>query len=327
VLEYETAMTPMASNVLAGYWSHDIGGFLGQQIDPELYVRWVEFGAFSPILRIHSDHGSRLPWDFPPADGQIAADFFRLRYALMPYIYTAARDFYDTGVALLRPMYYDYPQEEDAYRYTEQYMFGPSLLVAPVAVAADPACGLAPKAVWLPAGEWTDIFTGEVFTGPLKMVYATPMDRIPVFARAGAILTEYPPKQNTTEKSSRLILEVFPGAEGRARLYDDAGEGMAYQAGSCAWTDLHYRESASELELSIGATTGTFAGQGSERQVELRVHHCAAGSSVKVDGTAIPASAQEEDKAHKLLRIELPSSSIRQALDVQIGKDAVATSP
>jgi hypothetical protein len=102
---------------------------------------------------------------------------------------------------------------------------------------------------------------------------------------------------------------------------------MAYQAGSCAWTDLHYRESASELELSIGATTGTFAGQGSERQVELRVHHCAAGSSVKVDGTAIPASAQEEDKAHKLLRIELPSSSIRQALDVQIGKDAVATSP
>jgi len=150
------------------------------------------------------------------------------------------------------------------------------------------------------------------------MAYATPLDRMPVFARAGAILPEDPPKQNTAEISSRLILEVFPGAEGKARIYDDAGEGIAYQTGSCAWTDLHYTETASEYDLSIGAAIGAFAGQASERQVELRIHNCEAGSSVKVNGIEIPATAQEQDKAHKLLRIELPSSSIRQALDVRI---------
>lgn len=133
VLNYQIKFTARAGNVLFPYWSHDIGGFLGKKIEPELYIRWCQFGVFSPVVRLHSDHGYRLPWDYDNEVKNIVKEYFILRYKLFPYIYTHSRIVHDTGVPLCRPLYIEYPDLEEAYLYDYEYLFGKDILVAPIA--------------------------------------------------------------------------------------------------------------------------------------------------------------------------------------------------
>jgi alpha-glucosidase (family GH31 glycosyl hydrolase) len=133
VLNYQIKYTARAGNVLFPYWSHDIGGFLGKKIEPELYVRWCQFGVFSPVVRLHSDHGYRLPWDYGDEVKNIVKEYFILRHKLFPYIYTYSRIVHDTGLPLCRPLYIEYPDLEEAYLYDYEYLFGKDILVAPIA--------------------------------------------------------------------------------------------------------------------------------------------------------------------------------------------------
>jgi hypothetical protein len=154
-LAFQTYFTPTAANVGFGYWSHDIGGHMPGPVDPELYTRWVQFGAFSPILRTHTTKNpdaERRIWAYPPEYARAMRDTFLLRYALIPYIYTASRQTYDTGVPFLRPMYFEYPASEEAYTFKEQYLFGDDMLVAPVVSARSKDTRLATKSLWLPPG-------------------------------------------------------------------------------------------------------------------------------------------------------------------------------
>jgi alpha-glucosidase (family GH31 glycosyl hydrolase) len=123
------------------YVSHDIGSFKGKHLPDDLYARWVQFGAFQPILRLHSDHGDRLPWDYG-AGQQPAADFLRLREALLPYTYTLARQATQTGLPITRPLYLDYPEQDAAYTHPTEYLYGPDVLVAPV-TSPSPRCASA----------------------------------------------------------------------------------------------------------------------------------------------------------------------------------------
>ena len=145
-LAFQPWFTATAANVGYAYWSHDIGGHMPGAVDPELFTRWVQFGAFSPILRTHTTKNpdsERRIWAYPEPFSSILRSTFQLRYALQPYIYTEARRTYDTGVAFLRPLYYDWPEANEAYTSKDEYLFGDQMLVAPVVAPADKASGLA----------------------------------------------------------------------------------------------------------------------------------------------------------------------------------------
>ena len=162
MLDFQTRFTAAeGAGIGMPYVSHDIGGFNGNELPNDLYVRWIQAGAVAPILRLHSNHAPRLPWEYGGRAEKLGELFMRLRGSLVPYLYTLARQAYDTGLPLARAMYLEWPKLGDAYRYDRQYMLGDQLLVAPVARPGDPAR----KRVWFPPGRWVDLFTGEVHTG------------------------------------------------------------------------------------------------------------------------------------------------------------------
>lgn len=234
-LAFQPHFTATAANVGYGWWSHDIGGHVGGIEDAELYTRWVQFGVFSPILRLHSTknpYHQRLPWGYDAETFKNAQNAFKLRHALIPYIYSMAWQEHSQNIPLVRPMYYSNAEEEAAYHCPDQYWFGSELIAAPFISAALPDTRLARQVVWLPAGDWFDFFTGERLEGASwQTFYGTPRD-IPVFARAGAIVPLDPqPDWDHRGSPDSLEIHIFPGADNHFELYEDEGEGQGYLAG------------------------------------------------------------------------------------------------
>ena len=193
--------TSTASNVCYGYWGHDIGGHMFHKDDekvtnPELYLRWLQNAVFTPIFKTHCTKNSvieRRIWQFPNHMLDMRATM-HLRYALVPYIYAAARQTFDTGVAMCRPMYYSHPEHDKAYNSPEQYMFGDDLLVASIVSPADKVTGMASRKVWLPKGEkWFNMVSGKMYDGSDEDVeiHCT-LSENPYFAKAGSIIPMYP---------------------------------------------------------------------------------------------------------------------------------------
>ena len=191
-LDFQPGFTSTAANVGYGWWSHDIGGHMGGIEEDELYTRWVQYGVFSPILRLHCTNNpfhERRPWMRGPAANQAASRAMRLRHALIPYIYTMSWRNYQTGLPLITPVYYTDPNENTfTFAAYNTYGFGSELLAAPFTKPAHPETGLSRQTVWLPQGEWYDFFSGERLQGGgWHTLYGVLAD-IPVFAKAGAIV-------------------------------------------------------------------------------------------------------------------------------------------
>ncbi len=281
------------------YWTLDIGAFFvknGPQwfwngdypeglADPayrELYVRWFQYGAFLPVFRSHGTDVRREPWNFGGPgevfyDALLAAD--RLRYRLMPYLYSLAGDVWRNDSLMMRPLFYDFPEDGAAADISCQYMLGPALLVCPVARpmagspwAKEPSAkdGAAEAAetltVYLPGGtDWYDLYTEQRFQGGRRVSIRVSMDRIPVFVRAGSVLPLAQPGRSTAEqKDSALELRAYPGADGMFPLYEDAGDGYGYEKGEYCVTELFYSDALRRVEWK---TTG----DPSYRRRELRV--------------------------------------------------------
>lgn len=261
-LQFQPYFTATASNVLYGWWSHDIGGHMGGATEPELFARWVQFGALSPCLRLHSTKdplAERRPWMFSNEIFRASRAAFHLRYQLVPFLYTLAREAADTGLALCRPMYYEYPEEEAAYLARYQYYLGDQAIAAPIVHPADPLTGLAHTDVWLPEGDWIDFFTRESFTGPRWVRIIGDLERIPFFVKAGAIIPQAE-IASTTDALARdkLILRVFPGKQGRFRFYEDDGTTEAYHVqNEYEWTEINFESDSNYgCRLTIGAVEG-----------------------------------------------------------------------
>ncbi len=290
------------------YESHDIGAhnYANEQkvnkLPPDLYARWVQLGAFQPILRLHSNHGYRLPWDYEGAAGDSATAFMRLREALIPYTYTLVRQAYDTGLPMARAMYLNYP-DEDAYRFPTQYLFGDDLLVAPVTT---PGTRNVPTQVWFPPGTWTDYFTGQSYRGPAVRTVTTDLSTMPVFLRAGGIL---PTRTDYVDSSAagpldQVTLDVATSATGSFRLYEDAGEGLAYRNNELSWTPVDYRSADGGGELTTGAREGGFPGEVVNRTWTVRFRAVdGAPASVTVDEEPVPADAWSYDPDGRTLTV------------------------
>lgn len=292
-LAFQPYFTATAANVLYGWWSHDIGGHVRGEVSPELYTRWVQFGIFSPILRTHTTKNpaaERRIWAYPPEHFQVMRDAFRLRYALVPYVYTEARKTFESGLALVRPMYYAHPWDEEAYEFTGQYLFGDDMLVSPVVDSMAPDTLLAAREVWLPEGEWYEWFTGTRLSGPAVVRRAFALDEIPVWVRAGAILPMAPPMERTDARAlDPLVLTIFPGDSGSTRVYEDPGNSLDYATAEHAWTPVRQARGADAVvRIVVGAVEGGYAGMPSERGYELRFPGTWPPEEVRWRGRSLP---------------------------------------
>lgn len=288
--------TSTASNVNYGYWGHDIGGHMFhkdiKETDPELYLRWLQYGVFTPIFKTHSTKDRRIvryPWAFP--DHQfMMRDAIQLRYALVPYIYNAARANYDTGVAMCRPMYYEYPETDKAYNVPEQYFFGDDIIATAVAHPVDTVTGLADRSVWLPEGKWYDYSTGHLYDGNTELNLSYTLAENPFYVRAGAILPMNPSSVKSLQvPCDTLVLTFIPGADGSLSHYEDDGETDAY-IDTYATTEISKNTSDKTVNVKIGARKGTFHNAPSRRAYELRFPATMPPTSVEVDGKEYPYS-------------------------------------
>ena len=279
-LAFQPWFTATAANVGYAYWSHDIGGHMPGAVDPELITRWVQFGAFSPILRTHTTKNpdsERRIWAYPEPFSGVLRSTFQLRYALQPYIYTEARKTYDTGVAFLHPLYYDWPELPEAYTSRNEYAFGDQMLVAPVVAPVDKVSELAGQDAWLPPGDWIEWPTGKHFEGAPRKTYqrSFTIAETPVYLKAGAIIPMEPPMLYTGQKPvDPLIVNVWPLAPGTNNtywLYEDSGAAVEYQRGVFARTHIKATQTADTLRLEIGPVEGGYPGMLKSRSYELRL--------------------------------------------------------
>ncbi len=276
-LEYETYFTHTASNVLYGYWSHDIGGHMGNDRDPELYLRWLQFGAYSPILRTHCTKGGateRRFWMYPN-HFEMMRDAITNRYQLEPYIYQNARKAYDDGISICRPMYYDFPEENNAYTFKNQYFFGDDLIVSPIATKVDALTGLCSKEIWLPKGEWFEMHSGKLFNGNQIIKRNFAMNEVPVYAKAGAIIPMNPPVQNLARIPDTLVLVFIPFHfydPNELKYYEDDGTTSSYQKGEYCTTYIFKTFiNNNHIAIAIDKTIGSYKGMSAKRAYQLQL--------------------------------------------------------
>lgn len=287
-LDYQPYFTSTASNVLYGYWSHDLGGHLdtGNGIDPEMYTRWLQFGGYSPIMRTHSSKASTLnkePWVFADEYRDVIRRAILDRYRLVPYIYTMARNAHDEGLSICRPMYYDHPDADEAYSFDRQYMFGDDMLIAPVTSPAGEG-GYATVDVWLPEGDWYEVHTGTRLNGGKVHRRHFAIDEYGVYVRAGSIVPMYGADVRRLNNNDEPIeLNIYPGSEGSLSLYEDAGNDNNYRT-EFARTPVDMSSRDGVYDIHIGPREGSYAGMPAERRFGLRINCAYPPESVTVDG-------------------------------------------
>jgi Glycosyl hydrolases family 31/Domain of unknown function (DUF5110) len=330
-LAFQPWFTATAANVGYAYWSHDIGGHMPGAVDPELYTRWVQFGAFSPILRTHTTKNpdsERRIWAYPEPFSSILRSAFQMRYALQPYLYTEARRTYDTGVAFFRPLYYDWPEANEAYSSKNEYIFGDQMLVAPVVAPAEKISGLALEHIWLPEGEWIEWPTGKRFAGPAKLDRNFSIEQTPVYLKAGAIVPMQPRMLYTGEKPvDPLIVNVWPlkpGTTSSYSVYEDSGVSVDYQRGVFARTPIHAKQTGDSLTVEIGPAEGSYPGMLKTRGYELRLPADWPPESVTVNGIAVHPSGPIGKggwsfEGNTLTTIiPVPSTSVAQRVTIEV---------
>ena len=330
-LAFQAQLAGDEASIDEPYISDDIGSFLGQppgdptavtSDDPDIYARWVQLGAFQPILRLHSSHALRLPWDYPqPADG-IAASFLRLREALVPYTYTLADESVNSGLPITRPLYLDYPSEPAAYANPGEYLYGPDVLVAPVTTPGN----VSTESVWFPPGQWTDWFTGATFTGPSTQTLTVPLDRTGVFVKAGGIVPEQAPMAHVGARpGAPTIVRVYPGDAGRFSLYQDAGSGTGYLHGEDSHTQIATWPSrgGETTNVAIGPADGRYSGQPTSRSFTIQIERVSAPDRVLLDGRRLGPGAWSYDRATHTLVVSVDDLPLRAgALVTDAGCDA-----
>ena len=288
-LAYLPYFTANASNIGFTWWSHDIGGHFDGEKNDELYVRSVQFGVFSPINRLHCTERAFMtkePSYYMNGTGYIAEEFLRLRHKMIPFIDSASIDTTEKGLALIEPMYYEYPEEKEAYEFVSQYMFGRQLLVAPIVTPGDEK-KMAKTTVWLPKGTWTDIFTGQTYKGGRTVDMVRYMDSIPVLAKEGGFFVLDGRKHtNSIDFPDVLNVMTFNG-NGEYTLHEDGENGRL---------DTHFVSKAEDgkQKLTVSANAYGKCDIGT-RKIRLEFRNIQKGTvKLCVNGIPQPASVKTD---------------------------------
>jgi len=235
-----------------GYWSHNMGGF-EHDADPELYARWVQFGMFSPVAHLFGmDHpGYKEPWNYGEEALEIFTTYDKLRYRLIPYIYATAHQQNKTGLPIMRALVVHHQDDPDTYSIDDQYYFGDQMIIAPVTTK-----GAQTRVIYLPEGEWYDYWNGKAYTGSRYYNVETPLKKLPIFVKAGAII----PMQDEVIKDDNnaygnITLDIFPGEAGSFSLYEDDNLSEAYKNDDFALTKI---ETNNNSTISINKSEGKY---------------------------------------------------------------------
>lgn len=318
-LAFQPYFTATASNVGYGYWGHDLGGhaFTDDKTvnDPDLVLRWIQFGVFTPIFRTHATNDSRIErriWKFD--NFPTIREAVHLRYSLFPYIYTMARKAYDTGISICRPLYYEYPDVEEAYIYEGEYFFGDDILVAPITEAS--VNGISKKTIWFPEGKWWSVATNELIEGPCRKNMSFTQNQIPYFFKQGAIIPYNPSSvMNVVEQPNNLILNVVSGLDGEGLLYEDAGDSNDYET-VYATTALSHKCKGRHSEYTIEPRQGSYTSSVSARSYTFRIYNTNFPINVKVNGEEITSYSYNESE--KCTIVEVPITDCRLAVKVRV---------
>jgi alpha-glucosidase len=278
---------PQLQNLgLSGYaWvGVDIGGFTGD-VTPELLTRWTELGIFQPFCRNHSAWDTRRqePWAFGEPYESHMREMLLLRQRLLPYLYTLFEEAHRTGAPILRPLLFEYPDDEATYAADDEFLVGSALLVAPIAQP-----GIAHRHAYLPRGTWVQYWTGERITGPAHVLAHAPLGRPAIYVKANTPVPLWPAMEYASQHAPEpltWLVYLAPDGEGTGVLYDDAGEGYAFEAGEFARQTVTCRASASGVQLELGAREGDW--RPPHTTVELEIRGVAEPRRVSVDGVDV----------------------------------------
>ena len=259
------------------YHNSDIGGFTGDRpTASELYIRWLEFGAFCPVMRAHGYDGlgGTEPWAFGDSTEKVARRIIDLRYSLLPYNYTMAHEAYTTGLPLARPLMMSYPEDPRVANESSAYMWGDDFLVAPVVRK-----GQTTKKFYLPDGKWVDYWTDSVYTGGATVTVPAPLDQVPLFVKLGSIIPmEMPEAYVGQYPADTIMLSIYPDPDLRSsfNLYEDDGSTQDYQHGESSETpfkaEMVHAPKSEELKISIGVSSGNYRGKPRLKIYECEIH-------------------------------------------------------
>ncbi|MBE2223646.1 MAG: SCP2 sterol-binding domain-containing protein [Anaerolineae bacterium] len=320
-LAFQPYFTATAANVNYGWWSHDIGGHMGGVEEAELFARWVQFGVFSPIFRLHCTDNrfhERRPWGWDAETERVTSQAMRLRHQLIPYLYTMAWRNHTEQLPLVRPLYHTFPAQEPAYHCPDQYLFGSELLAAPFIAPLDTDIGLSRQAVWLPVGDWFDFFSGMPYAGDSWHAVYGSLDEIPVFAKAGAIVPLA--TEDGVTNPDKLAIHVFPGAANRFDLYEDDGlTSHSLTPISTTWADGSW-------SVEIGAAEGETSHLPGSRTWVVCFRNVAetATSTGSVTVSANTSITSEYDAETQTLRVTAVSIPHTNTLSITLSNPALA---
>lgn len=263
----------------------DVGGFIGRT-DAELMTRWYEIGFLTPFCRNHAqrDAYDHEPWRFGSYYEEIIRKYLKLRYRLLPYLYTALEDAHRTGVPIFRPLLLNYQDDPNTLTIDDQFMVGDDLLAAPILRP-----GLTGRLVYLPEGVWFDYWTGQQFVGGRTIHVEAPLETLPLFVRGGAIISMGPEMNYVGEKpADPLTFTIYPDARGEARssLYEDDGVSPAYRNGVFRRTTVSYRASSAGAEINVSAPAGSY--QPGARNLVFAIRPSPVGQEALLDGNPAP---------------------------------------
>jgi len=315
-LNYLPFFNSSSSNIGVSWWSHDIGGFKGGMEDSELYTRYIQFGTFSPIFRLACERGhyyKREPWSWDIKTYTIAKDYTHLRHRLIPYLYTESYKYHKTGLPLIQPLYYSYPEIYDEPIYKNEYYFGSELLVKPITKKQDTVMNRCVEQLFLPKGTWYDFKTGKKFPGNKRYVAFYKDEDYPVFAKSGSIipLAILPKNINDTNPPESLEIHVFPGRSNLYKLYEDDGISRLNEEGFYIITAIDYNYLANNYTLIIRPIEGKAGIIPKTRNYKIRFRNTREAEDViaHVNDTEVPADYYTENNDFIVAVDSVPTTS------------------
>ncbi|WP_294427834.1 TIM-barrel domain-containing protein [uncultured Treponema sp.] len=315
-LAFQPYFTATASNVAYCWWSHDIGGHMLGSYDEELQVRWVQYGVFSPIMRLHSsasEFNHKEPWRFGETEASIIKRFLSLRHALIPYLYTMNVRFSCDFELPLRPLYHDYPDEDEAYCFPNEYFFGSQLISCPITSPVNKDLQMASVKVWIPEGSYTDLFTGITYSGKKKLTMYRSLKDFPLLLKAGGILplaSKNEIKDSAISLPKELELYVALGAKGSFTLIEDDGESQSLSEANSVQTKFEITEDG---KFSVYSPDGNKNLLPKDRKCTIHFLNCDEVLEVNLDaGKKMAANDYKYDSLRRelTLSISVPESGM-----------------